>query len=117
MLAASLLGETSIATPSSVTEESLTHSFAEMSFGQEILILSFLRILWPCLGNVCAAFGGFTKRGFYFLIGMTGAKGMVTCVRPKTKKIQLRRLPRVLWLRASWALVWRVNPESYMTAA
>ena len=28
--------------------------------------------------------------GFYFLIGMTGAKGMVTCVRPKTKKIQLR---------------------------
>ena len=52
--------------------------------------------------------------GFYFLIGMTGAKGMVTCVRPKTKKIQLRRLPRVLWLRASWALVWRVNPESCM---
>ena len=31
MLAASLLGETSIATPSSVTKESLTHSFAEMS--------------------------------------------------------------------------------------
>ncbi|XP_068741967.1 uncharacterized protein [Montipora capricornis] len=30
-LAASLLGETSIATPSSVTKESLTHSFAEMS--------------------------------------------------------------------------------------
>ena len=31
MLAASLLGETSIATPSSVTKESLTHSFAEVS--------------------------------------------------------------------------------------
>ena len=52
--------------------------------------------------------------GFYFLIEMTGTKGMVKCVRPKTKKIQLRRLPRVLWLGASWALVWRVNPESCM---
>ena len=31
MLAASLLGETSIATPSSITKESLTHNFAEMS--------------------------------------------------------------------------------------
>ena len=91
MLAASLLGETSIATPSSVTKESFTHSFAEMSLvslhfcSRYPNFVSFLRILWQCLGKVCVAFGGF--EGFYFLIGMTGAKGMVTCVRPKTKKL------------------------------
>ena len=67
MPVASLLGEASIATPSSVTRESLTHSFAEMSlvslyfWSRDPNFVSFPRILWPCLGKVCVAFGGFTK--------------------------------------------------------
>ena len=67
MLAASLLGETSIATASSVTKESLTHNFAEMSlvslyfWSKNPNFVSFLHILWPCLGKVCVAFEGFPQ--------------------------------------------------------
>ena len=99
MLAASLFGETSNATPSSVT--SLSHGFGKMS---SLCFWSrdpnFAIFLGKCVSLLVSLLKDI--EGFYFLIGMTGAKRMVTCVGPKTKKNQLRRLPTVLLPRASW---------------